>query len=84
MQLAIGLAIALLVSYFVLILPQQLAQRSQRKELARLSVGDEVVTIGGLVGRLVADEGGDVVELEIAEGVRVRVVRRAISHRRCQ
>lgn len=81
MQLAIGLAIAILISYLVLILPQQLAQRSHRKELARLSVGDEVVTLGGLVGQVVADDGGDVIGLEIAEGVQVRVVRRAISHR---
>ena len=66
--------------YLLLIRPQQQRVRAQRALVAALSVGDDVVTIGGLFGRIVAIQG-DVVSLEVTPGVVLRVRRFAISGR---
>jgi preprotein translocase subunit YajC len=64
--------------WFVLVRPQKRRQVAQRQMLSSLSVGDEVLTAGGLYGEVVRlDE--DEVALEIAPGVEVRVARRAIA-----
>lgn len=60
------------------------SQRRRQREVvgmqASLVAGDEVVTAGGLIGRLVAAEG-PVLSLEIAQGVVVRIDRRTVSGR---
>ena len=66
--------------YLLLIRPQQQRVRAQRALVAALAVGDDVVTIGGLFGRIVAIEG-DVVSLEASPGVVLRFRRFAISGR---
>lgn len=66
--------------YFVFIRPQQRRARSQREMLSELSVGDEVLTIGGILGtidRLDDDE----VTVQVAPGTSIRVVRSAIARR---
>jgi len=64
--------------YFMLIRPQQKRMKEQRDMLAKLAVGDEVATTGGLLGRI-TDLGDTVVTLEIATGVNVRLQRAQIS-----
>lgn len=64
--------------YFLLIRPQQQRARAQRALVSQLSVGDEVVTIGGLYGRIV-DLDGDTVSLEASPGVVLRFRRVAVS-----
>ncbi len=66
--------------YLLLIRPQQQRVRAQRALVAALTVGDDVVTIGGLYGRIVAIEG-DTVSLEVSPGVVLRFRRLAISGR---
>ncbi len=74
-------AFAVIILFYVfLILPQQLQNRRRRKELATLAVGDEVVTIGGLIGQITGLDR-DRIALEVAPSVTVRVLRSAISHR---
>jgi preprotein translocase subunit YajC len=58
--------------YFMLIRPQQKRAREHQALLSKLAAGDEVVTGGGLLGR-VADVGDTFVTLEIADGVRIKV-----------
>lgn len=67
------------VFYFLLIRPQQKKAKEHRQMIENLRRGDRVVTSGGIVGTVtkVGDDGQ--VQLEIAEGVRVRVVRATIS-----
>ena len=67
------------VFYFLLIRPQQKKVRMHRDMIAALRRGDRVVTAGGIIGTVakVVNEGEVIVE--IAEGVRVRVVRAQIS-----
>jgi preprotein translocase subunit YajC len=71
--------VALFVVFWLLLIrPQRRRQRAQDEMLASLRVGDEIVTAGGLYGEITAIED-DEVYVEIAEGVEVRVARRAIA-----
>lgn len=68
------------VMYFLLIRPQQRRRRETTELQARLSVGDEVVTIGGLYGTIAElDEDSETVILETSDGVYSRYARAAIS-----
>ena len=66
------------IFYFLMIRPQMKRQKELRKMIADLAKGDEVVTNGGLAGR-VDDLGDGFLTLEIASGVKVKVQRQAIS-----
>ena len=67
------------VFYFLLIRPQQKRAKEHRNMVANLRRGDRVVTAGGIVGKVqkAPDEGE--VTVEIAENVRVEVVRETIT-----
>jgi preprotein translocase subunit YajC len=58
--------------YFMLIRPQQKRAREHQALVSKLSAGDEVVTTGGLLGK-VTDVGDIFITLEVADGVRVKV-----------
>ena len=60
------------IFYFLLIRPQQKKAKEHQAMVTRLAVGDEVVTGGGLLGKVI-EVGEAFVTLEIAEGVRVKV-----------
>ena len=66
------------IFYFLLIRPQQKRQREQKELLASLRKGDQVITAGGLYGKITGLTDS-VVTLEITEKVRVKVARRQIS-----
>ncbi|HTP40513.1 MAG TPA: preprotein translocase subunit YajC [Steroidobacteraceae bacterium] len=66
------------IFYFMLIRPQQKRMKDQQALLSRLAAGDEVVTSGGLLGRVV-EVNDAIVTLEIAEGVRVKVQKPQIT-----
>jgi preprotein translocase subunit YajC len=66
--------------YMFLIRPQQLRAKRQRQLIVSLEVGDRVLTVGGMVGTIVAFEG-DNARIEIADGVVATFVRPAISRR---
>src|SRR6478735_2022810 len=66
--------------YFVMIRPQQQRIRAQQQAIRTVQVGDEVVTAAGLIGTIVALDD-EVVNLEVADGVEVRVARMAIGRR---
>lgn len=67
------------VFYFLLIRPQQQKARQHQDVLAALKRNDEIVTGGGLFGKVVAI-AGDIVTVEVAPKVHVRVSRPTISH----
>ena len=66
------------VMYFLMIRPQQKRLKDHRAMVAALAKGDQVVTQGGLLGK-VTSVRDDEVEVEIAQGVKVRVVRSTIA-----
>lgn len=70
--------VLLVLMYVLLVRPQQQRVRRQQELISSLEVGDEVVTAGGMVGRVVAMEG-DEIRLEVAPGVTIRFVRLAVN-----
>jgi preprotein translocase subunit YajC len=71
------IAVLVAIMYFVMIRPQQKQAKTHRELLSGLKKGDEVVTQGGILGKihLVSEQ---TVTLEVANGVRVRVLKRSI------
>ncbi len=67
------------VFYFLLIRPQQKKMREHKEMLAAVRRGDRVVTGGGIIGTVSKVVDDNELQLEIAEGVRVRVQRSMIS-----
>jgi preprotein translocase subunit YajC len=68
--------------YFLLIRPQRNRQRTQQALLRSLEVGDEVMTTGGMFGTIIdIDEDEGVLTVEIADGVRVKMLRQGIAQR---
>ena len=66
------MVVFIVIFYFLLIRPQQRKAKEHQALVSKLAAGDEVVTAGGILGRIV--EVGDLfVTLEIAEGVRIKV-----------
>jgi preprotein translocase subunit YajC len=72
------IVIAFLFLYFVLVRPQKRRQLEQQRMLNQVSVGDEIVTAGGIYGEVTAVDEDDV-RLRIAPDLEVRVARRAIA-----
>ena len=72
------LGLMFVVFYFILIRPQQKRAKEMKMMLESLKKGDEVITRGGLVGRI-AGVADTVVTLEIQEKVRVRVLKSYIE-----
>ncbi len=72
------LVILFIAFYFFLIRPQTRRQKEHQKLVEDLQKGDEVVTSGGLLGRIneVADS---YVKIEVAKGVEVKIQRAAVS-----
>jgi len=75
----IPLILIFAIMYFLLIRPQQKKLKEHQAMVEALRRGDQVITQGGIVGKVtkVKDEGE--VEVEIASGVSVRVVRSSIA-----
>jgi preprotein translocase subunit YajC len=71
-QFALLMAAFIALFYFMLIRPQQRRAKEHQTLVSKLAAGDEVVTSGGLLGRI-TDVGDTFVTLEVAEGVRVKV-----------
>ena len=73
------LVLIFVVFYFLLIRPQQKKQKDQRAMLGALRRGDRVVTSGGILGTVSKVVSPEEVEVDIASGVRVRIVRSTIT-----
>ncbi|MDX5349413.1 MAG: preprotein translocase subunit YajC [Paracoccaceae bacterium] len=67
------------IFYFLLIRPQQKKMKEHRAMVEALRRGDQVVTAGGIVGKVSKVQEDGMVEIEIADGVKVKVVRHTIS-----
>lgn len=73
------LILIFVVFYFLLIRPQSKKAKEHRKMVGALAKGDEVVTNGGLLGKITTI-GDSFVEVEIADGMRVKIQRQAIAN----
>lgn len=68
------------VFYFLLIRPQQKKMKAHREMLSQVARGDRIVTNGGLVGTVTKVLNDTEIQVEIADGVRVHVMRGMISN----
>lgn len=69
----------LAIMYFIGIRPQQKRQKEVRDMMAALRRGDTVATAGGLIGRIVRVLNDAEIQVELAEGVRVRMLKAAVT-----
>ncbi len=67
-----------LILYFFMIRPQVKRQKEHRKMVGALAKGDEVATEGGLLGKI-TDLGDNFAQLEVAEGIEVKIRRQAVA-----
>ena len=67
------------IFYLLMIRPQQRRMKQHQATIAAVQKGDQVVTAGGVFGK-VAKVSDEEVEVEIAQGVKVRVVKSTLSH----
>lgn len=67
------------IMYFILIRPQQQKLKKHQEMVANLRRGDQVVTQGGVIGKVAKVKDENEIEVEIAEGVKVRVVKATIT-----
>jgi preprotein translocase subunit YajC len=69
------------IMYLLMIRPQQKKLKQHKAMVEALRRGDQVVTAGGMIGKVVkVDDAKNEVEVELAPNVKVRVVRNTISH----
>jgi preprotein translocase subunit YajC len=73
------LVLIFVVFYFLLIRPQQSKMKAQREMLAGVKRGDRVVTGGGIIGLVTKVISDNELQVELAEGVRVRVLKQTIT-----
>ncbi len=78
MPTLIFVLILVLFAWLFLVLPSRRRQRSHRAMQDSVEIGDEIITAGGIHG-FVRELGGEDVRLEIADGVVVKIDRRAIA-----
>lgn len=67
------------IMYFLLIRPQQKKVKQHQNMVNALRRGDQVVTQGGLIGKVTKVKDDGEIEVEIADGVKVRVVKATIA-----
>ena len=73
------LVLIFIVFYFLLIRPQQSKMEQQREMLSGVKRGDRVVTGGGIIGLVTKVIGDNELQVELAEGVRVRIIKGTIT-----
>jgi preprotein translocase subunit YajC len=73
------LILIIVIMYFLVLRPQQQRAKRHQEMVKALRRGDSVVTNGGLVGKVTKVVDDDQIEVEIADGVRVRQMRSMIS-----
>ena len=75
--LILGLAV---LGYYFFLRPRTMKQRQAREELKKAAVGDEIATIGGLVGTIVAEDG-DRITVSTGSGTELVFLRQAIGRK---
>ena len=71
--------ILVVIFWFLIFRPQQKRMKAQQEMLSKISRGDTIVTTGGLVGKVTKAVDGEDLEVEIAQGTRVKIVRGMVS-----
>jgi preprotein translocase subunit YajC len=77
----IPLILIFAIMYFLLIRPQQKKVKEHQAMVSALRRGDQILTQGGLIGKVtkVKEDGSNEIEVEIAENVKVRVIKTTVA-----
>jgi len=75
----VPLILIFVIFYFLLIRPQQKRAKEHKQMVASLKRGDQIVTGGGILGRVTRVKEGEEIEVEIAENTRVRIYRSTVT-----
>jgi preprotein translocase subunit YajC len=73
------LVLIFVIFYFLMIRPQQQKAKQHQEMIKNVRRGDTVVTSGGLIGKVTKVIDDDQVEVELADGVRVRQIRQMLT-----
>mgnify|MGYP001158581643 FL=1 len=65
--------------YFLILRPQQKRMKEREAMVRAAGIGDEIATVGGVIGTIVAEEDENVVSVEVDNDVELRVLRRSIG-----
>lgn len=71
-----------IIMYFLILRPQQKRVKTHQEMIANLRRGDQVTMSGGMIGRITKVVDDATIELEIAEGVRVKAAKSFVSELR--
>ncbi len=72
------------IMYFLIIRPQRNKQKQHQEMIANIRRGDTIVTTGGLIGKVVKVSEEGELQIDLAEGVRVRLVRGMVAEVRAK
>ncbi len=78
-SMLIPFVLIIVMAYFLILRPQQKRAKEQQEMIKNLRRGDTVVTSGGLLGKVTKVVDEEQIEVEIADGVRVRQVRSMVT-----
>lgn len=79
--LLITIAFVFLLVWIVVIVPQNRARKNQEQVVQDLKIGEQIVTVGGVIGKLTyLDREKDLARIEVSPGVEIRIIPAAISH----
>ena len=82
--LIVPMAAMLVIMYFLILRPQQKRAKEQQEMLKAIRRGDTVVSTGGLIGKVTKATEDNEIEIEIAQNVRVRLVRAMVAEVRAK
>ena len=79
MQPILMMGVMFAIFYFILIRPQMKKQKEHQAMLGKLGKGDEIITRGGIIGKITGVTDDNIVVVELQEKVRVRIPRAYIE-----
>ena len=79
LQQFVPLILIFAIMYFLLIRPQQKKLKDHKAMVEAVRRGDQVITQGGLIGKVSKVKDDDEIEVEIATGVKVRVIKSTLA-----
>ncbi len=79
--LTITIAFVFFLVWVIVVVPQNRARKTQERILEEIKLGEQVVTVGGIIGKLTyLNREEDMARIEVAPGVEIRIIPAAISH----
>ena len=78
-QQFVPLILIFAIMYFLLIRPQQKKAKEHTNMVSNLRRGDNIITQGGIVGKVAKVKEDGEIEVEIAEGIKVRVIKSTVA-----